>query len=106
MTNDRYRCPEYVGYGRSSSVPYRSAIKVQVPRSGHVKRCSSLLSNFVLLVRGQGLLDVAFGPMFGQDGYEDFFYVSYTVFVNGDVSPSCTQVDDVIVFCLVALRSP
>lgn len=34
----------------------------------------------------QGILDFAFGPLFGVAGYPDYFYVSYTVKLDNEVS--------------------
>eukprot|EP00903_Cladosiphon_okamuranus_P006180 g6077.t1 len=34
--------------------------------------------------REEGLIDFAFGPLFGVSGYPDYFYVSYSVLLDGE----------------------
>lgn len=43
----------------------------------------------------QGLLDFAFGPMFGVDGFPSYFYLSYTCQLNDGVSGTHAMVLDI-----------
>eukprot|EP00903_Cladosiphon_okamuranus_P010393 g9831.t1 len=38
----------------------------------------------LFLAYEEGLMDFAFGPMFGVSGYPDYFYVSYTILLGDD----------------------
>lgn len=46
------------------------------------------------LFRYQGLLDFAFGPLFGVTGYPSYFYLSYTCQLDDGVSGRCVMAQD------------
>lgn len=68
-------------------VPHRAHLFIFQPLDLLAKTACALrvLADFSSILR-QGLLDFAFGPMFGVDGYPPYFYLSYNCITRRRVS--------------------